>query len=122
MKLYLAGPMTGLPLFNFPEFDRVAKELRSRGYEIHTPHEINYGETLESRGSLRYTDYLRGGLKLLLECEGLVLLPSWMNSKGAQLELHVADKLEMPVWQYWGSGRELIEFLPEEYRLSMIGL
>ena len=34
MKLYLAGPMRGLPLCNFPAFDAAAAWLTSKGHIV----------------------------------------------------------------------------------------
>ena len=33
MSIYIAGPMTGLPQFNIPAFDAMARQLRSVGYK-----------------------------------------------------------------------------------------
>lgn len=100
MKHYLAGPMSGIEDYNFPMFDKSAAELREMGMEILSPHEVDYGETEEDRGSLPYTDYIRGGLKLLLECDAIILLPAWQFSGGCQLEVMVARKVGMPVYLY----------------------
>lgn len=43
--LYVAGPMSGLPQFNFPLFDAVAESLRDDGYTIVSPHECDSEET-----------------------------------------------------------------------------
>ena len=40
-RLYLAGPMTGLPELNFPAFHAEAARLRALGYEVVNPAEIN---------------------------------------------------------------------------------
>jgi Domain of unknown function (DUF4406) len=32
IKVYLAGPMTGVPEFNFPAFHAAAAKLREEGY------------------------------------------------------------------------------------------
>ena len=100
MKLYLAGPMTGIPEYNFPEFARVTGILRERGFDIASPHEIDHGETDETRGSLPYETYLLAGLKLLLDCDGLILMSGWVNSKGAREELNLANAVRMDVYFY----------------------
>ena len=41
LKIYCAGPMTGLPELNFPAFHAEAARLRAFGYEVINPAEIN---------------------------------------------------------------------------------
>ncbi len=43
IKWYLAGPMTGIPQFNYPLFDSVSAELRASGYDITSPAEMDDG-------------------------------------------------------------------------------
>lgn len=90
MKYYLAGPMTGVPEYNFPLFTEVASRLRAQGAEIVSPHEIDHGETRETRGGLPYHTYMRAGLRRLLDCHGIILLPDWKNSVGTIAEFRVA--------------------------------
>lgn len=41
MRVYLAGPMRGVPHFNFPAFHAAAAELRARGYVVFSPAEAD---------------------------------------------------------------------------------
>nr|WP_277610147.1 DUF4406 domain-containing protein [Pseudomonas aeruginosa] len=88
-RIYLAGPMTGLPEHNFPAFHAEAARLRSLGYQVENPAE--HGEI----PGFEWADYLRLDLQKLLTCEAIALLPGWMDSKGARLEFTVATNLGM---------------------------
>lgn len=82
--IYLAGPMSGMPEFNWPVFKRAAKELREAGEEVRCPTES--GATHETS----YHECLKADLGLLLECNAIALLPGWRVSKGATLEAFLA--------------------------------
>jgi len=91
-KVYLSGPMAGLPDHNFPAFHKWAKALREAGYEVINPAEINAdhdGKTWE--------DCLRNDVKELCGCDAIALMPGWEKSKGENLELHIAHRLGLEV-------------------------
>jgi hypothetical protein len=91
LRIYVAGPMTGLPDYNLDAFATAATRLRERGHNAQNP---------GRRGVINgYTwqDYMRDGLSLLLTCEAVALLDGWEDSRGATLEAHVARALTMPV-------------------------
>ena len=90
-RIYLAGPMTGLPEFNYPAFHAEASRLRQLGYHVENPAEIN-----PEGGS--WADCMRRDIPQLLTCDSLALLPGWDKSKGARLEYHVASELGMQVF------------------------
>lgn len=94
---YLAGPMSGLPHFNYPAFIEAADKLRSRGYEIHNPAESRLG-----LGYDRLT-YLQEDFAFIIsdECEGVFVLEGWSFSAGARGEVHLAMTLQKPVIKYW---------------------
>ncbi len=86
MRVYVSGPMTGLPGLNFPAFEAAATALRAKGYEVVSPHE-------DDKPGLEWHEYLRADLALLVTCDAIASLPGWEQSKGARLEHHVADEL-----------------------------
>lgn len=90
-RVYLSGPMSGLPELNFPQFNAVAAALRAKGIEVVNPAEIN----AEHAGS--WEAFMRADIKALCDCDTIVLLPGWERSKGAHLELHIAHRVGMEV-------------------------
>jgi len=89
MRVYLSGPMTGLPENNFPAFRLWAERLRVQGYDVVSPAEIQEAGTWEL--------CLRADLRELATCDAIALMPGWEASKGAHLDLHVAHRLGMGV-------------------------
>ncbi len=84
-RIYLSGPMTGLPDFNYPAFNAEAARLRALGYEVVNP--------AENPEQATWADYMRQDIPQLLTCDTLALLPAWHNSRGAKLEHHIAAQL-----------------------------
>lgn len=106
MRLYVAGPMTGLPSLNYPEFIRVERELRDLGYDVLNPARID--ELFNQSSAPRTWDwYMRHAIPMLTECKGVATLPGWANSRGASLEVLVARRLGMGVrpWYQWPEVR-----------------
>ncbi|HEX6940219.1 MAG TPA: DUF4406 domain-containing protein [Longimicrobiales bacterium] len=92
MRIYLAGPMSGIKAHNFPAFHARAAELRVQGYDVVNPAELDDGDA-----SKPWEHYMRRDLALLVTCDAVALLPGWQASRGATLEVHVANALGMPV-------------------------
>lgn len=92
-RIYIAGPMTGLPDHNFPAFDTAARRLEKAGWEVVNPAD-NFGGLV----NLPRASYLRVDVALLLQCDALALLPGWEDSRGAQLEYLLARELELSIF------------------------
>lgn len=86
--LYVSGPMTGITDHNFPAFRAATAQLIEAGYTVIDP---AYGTDPE----YSWADYLRRGLRDVLDADGVALLDGWQNSPGAVLEVHVAEALGM---------------------------
>jgi hypothetical protein len=88
-RLYLSGPMSGVPDLNFPQFHAEAERLRAIGFDVVNPAEINTdpGES--------WASCLRKDIAALVTCDVIAMLPGWESSKGATLEHYVARALNM---------------------------
>ena len=91
-RIYISGPMTGLPGLNFGAFHCAAAQLRALGYEV-----VNPAEKQSETEDLSWEEYLRQDLQQMLTCDTIALLPGWETSKGAHLELHVGHRVGMRV-------------------------
>lgn len=91
MKIYIAGPMSGLPEQNYPAFHATAATLRAEGFEVVSPAEV----CSELGGD--WADYMRRDIPALLTCDTIYLLKGWAKSKGARLEHTIALSLAMTV-------------------------
>lgn len=91
MKVYIAGPMTGLPEFNYPAFRDASARLAALGHHVEDP-STNVNPTPDD-----YHGWLRAGLLQLIDCEGIALLPGWEASGGARLEVNVGATLGLHV-------------------------
>lgn len=93
MKVYLSGPMTGHPDYNYPAFHERAAEWRAKGWDVFSPAEEPPGYTEENRPT-----YLRNDFRALLDCDAIAVLPGWQQSEGASLEVAIARALRLPVF------------------------
>lgn len=90
-RVYIAGPMTGLPEFNFPAFQAMAATMRAEGWHVENPAEHGLVDGAE------WADYLRFDIGRLSTCEAMMLLPGWSRSRGARLEVHIAKEIGMRI-------------------------
>ena len=107
MKLYIAGPMTWHPQYNYPAFDEMAAWLREQGYEVISPSELDNeqdraaaldsldGDPATYGGDSTWGDFLSRDVKLIADIglDGIVVLPGWHKSRGARLETFVGGAL-----------------------------
>ena len=87
MKVYIAGPMTGRPQFNYPAFHQAAALLRAAGHIVINPAE----NSAPVCGS--WLGYMRMSVAQVASVDCLVMLPGWPFSKGARIEFILAKLL-----------------------------
>lgn len=110
MKVYLAGPMRGLPDGNRDAFETASKWLRDYGYQVESPMEH---KDAQGWGSVEDPEVVRKGMAyglqyVTLEADLVLLLPGWMTSKGARAEVAAAEAVGTPV-------RQLYDFMYERH-------
>lgn len=102
MNVYIAGPMSGLPDFNYPAFFAAEEALREAGHEP-----INPARTEGREGCKTWQDFMRAALRDVADADGIALLPGWHNSRGAATEREIGQRIDLDV-------RPLNEWLEEQ--------
>jgi nucleoside 2-deoxyribosyltransferase len=95
-KVYIAGPMTGLPDDNFPAFLAAAKAWREAGWEVCNP-----AEAFDGAHGKHYRDYVEADMELLKHCDAIAMLEGWdsINARGSIWERQIAvSLLGIPVY------------------------
>lgn len=102
MHFYVAGPMRGMPKYNFPAFEEAEQWLLARGYDVTSPHRLDLqnGFDPEKDEPFFIEDCARRDIDAIFSVDALVLLPGWENSKGAKAEKALADWIERPCYTY----------------------
>jgi len=112
MKIYIAGPMRGIPEFNYPAFHAAAAKLRADGHEVFSPAEkdlerdgVDWGKA-QADGDLKAAEAKGFSLRVALgddlefickHADAVALLRGWENSKGACAERAAAIALGLEV-------------------------
>ena len=91
-KVYISGPMTGLPEYNYPAFDAMEAALKAKGFDPVSPVKVCEGMTHDTS---TWEDFMRANIKAMMDCDGVIFLHGWPNSKGARIEHALALGLGM---------------------------
>ena len=111
MRIYLAGPMTGIPHFNAPAFNAAAAHLRAQGHEVFNPIENDvskFGQEVLSSPTGNPEEVRHTGLSarkvmeddctwICRHAEAIALLPGWEHSRGVRVEMALAEYLGLEI-------------------------
>lgn len=78
VKVYIAGPMSGLPEFNRPAFFAAEGYLKARGALVMNPAVLPDGWD--------HASYMQIAIPMMMTCDAVAFLPGWQSSAGAQHE------------------------------------
>lgn len=107
-KIYLSGPITGMPDKNHPLFMSVAGLLRSQGHEVYNPREFTWpaGTAFPKRKAFAaYCAYI------CEQADMIVMLPGWRQSLGATTEHGLAKNCKLDIVE-WSDRAEHFDFVP----------
>ena len=87
---YCAGPMRGIPQFNFQAFDTASARLRAAGHTVISPADMDREAGIDPTSDVvpNLRDCMRRDVLAILDyCDTIALLPGWEKSKGCAVEV-----------------------------------
>jgi nucleoside 2-deoxyribosyltransferase len=90
MRVYVSGPISGMPDGNRAAFREAERVLREAGYEVFNPHALRLPVDVD------WYEAMRQCVGELVKCGGVALLADWDRSEGAMLEQWIASALNIP--------------------------
>ena len=101
MRIYIAGPMRGIPESNFPAFDEAESRWRAAGHTPFSPAQVDRALKYDPKYDETPT-MLRHVIQMDIACimaaDALALLPGWEKSRGSTVELSLAQFLGLPIY------------------------
>lgn len=122
-KIYIAGPMRGHKFYNFPAFDAAEARLRRLGYDVVNPaaldrargiHPETFPEDWDWNKTPEGFDLKAVALECLRqvsECDGVLVLDGWRESRGACAEIEFARWLGIEFAFEWGNDQMVVRRL-----------
>ena len=92
MRVYISGPITGIPDGNIEAFNYAEKLLREAGHDPVNPNKLDCadGDTWEQ--------CMRRDIATLMSCDALLYLPGSDKSKEADFEVKIALTVGIPAY------------------------
>lgn len=112
MKIYIAGPMSGLPEFNFPAFFAAQRKLEAEGWTVFNPaakdaeadldaEAVKTGDAaLAMKKGFDFRDAFAWDVNRIIEGDAIFMLPGWELSPGAVAEHRVAVAMKKHYPEY----------------------
>lgn len=127
--LYIAGPMAGIPDYNYPAFFEMERHIAYLGLDSINParldeHDLFSDEAVavgEDVGPMRRAKFLKRDFFYLSQCDGIVMLPGWQNSTGANCELWVSRMMGLVVFVADESETGRLEVRPAPRLMPLFG-
>lgn len=98
--VYICGPMSGLPDFNYPAFNAAEVAIRER-------YACRVLNPARQPDGLTWEEYMRRGCADVVSATVVVVLPGWQKSPGAVIEMATAliHGIRVVMWEEMGRER-----------------
>lgn len=110
-KVFILGPMTGIPDDNWPAFIACEERLRALGFVPVSMRQI-VDDELGGNRELPSADYMRHALGWLVSVSQVAVLSGWDTSLNAITELLVAKSLALPLLDETGAPLQIDYMFP----------
>lgn len=112
-KIYIAGPMSGYPEFNFPAFFAAQKMFEDKGYEVFNPANKDVESAVTADESFKdgddqklmasgwdFRDAYHWDCHKVIYSDAIYMLKGWERSAGARGEHAVAISIQQRYPEY----------------------
>jgi hypothetical protein len=98
MRIYISGPMRGLPNHNFSAFDAAAARIRTAGWSPISPADLDreQGHSYDADSSAFVKRAMQRDMAAIFTCDQIAMLPGWRQSEGAVAEVALSCVIGMP--------------------------
>ena len=117
---YLSGPMSGIKDFNYPAFHANAAFLRSSGWDVLSPAELDADLGINADMVMTeetYLDIIKHDYAALIKSDAIAFMPGWEKSRGAKLESDFANVLKLDRYRVDASA----EYFEQEKIIGLTG-
>jgi chromosomal replication initiation ATPase DnaA len=92
MKVYISGQISGMPIEQAESNFRTAeKEVVAMGHEPVNPFNNGLPHTAT------WAEHMIKDIEMLMGCDAIYLQSNWKTSKGARIELNIADEMGLTI-------------------------
>jgi len=93
LKAYISGKITGLKEeVYYKNFERLEIKYNKLNFNAYNPVKM-----VPFKEGKTWIEYLIDDIKLLLECDVIVMMSNWKDSKGARIEHNIAFELGLSI-------------------------
>ena len=91
-KVYISGKISGIEKEAFLLFENAENELIKSGFEPINPMKLPHNHDKS------WHSYMKEDIIALCQCDRVIMLPNWKDSKGAIIENLIATMISIPIF------------------------